>query len=74
MTKSLEAILEKVSRLLARRLDEIASLLEQLVDLDDSAVPRLSDQDWAEVDRRQTAKARYATEDEINAFFRERLA
>jgi hypothetical protein len=74
MTKSLEAILEKVSRLPARRQDEIASLLEQLVDLGDGAAPRLSHQDWAEVDRRQTAKARYATDVEINAFFRKSLA
>ncbi|WP_164919468.1 hypothetical protein [Hansschlegelia zhihuaiae] len=74
MTKSLDAILDKVSRLPAVRQDEIARLLEKLVDFGDGDGSRLSASDWAEVDRRLSADVRYASDEDVAAFFREALS
>lgn len=73
MTKALDAIFEKVSRLPEARQDDIAGVLERLVEMDDASSP-LSIDDWAEIDRRLASPPRYASDAEVEAFFRSALA
>lgn len=73
MTKTLDDVLEKVSRLTPNRQDEVARLLDRLVDLEPSVATRVTAQDWAEVDRRLAAPARYASDEQVEAFFRKAI-
>lgn len=73
MTKSLDQVLEKVSRLPPERQDEIAAMLARLVDFDAASADRLTPAEWAEVDRRTAAPARYASDEQVEAFFRRAL-
>lgn len=73
MTKTLDDVLEKVGRLAPNRQDEVARLLDRLVDLEPSIARRLTAEDWSELDRRLSAPARYASDERVEAFFRKAL-
>lgn len=68
MTKALAAVLDRLNSLPDDRQDEIAELLERAVTQNASA--KLAESDWAEIDRRLAGRAHFASDDEVEAFFR----
>lgn len=74
MTKALEAVLERVIQLPDDRQDEIAGALARLVEIDVGPSSGLSAAHWAEIDRRLAREPKYASEEEVEAFFRASLS
>ncbi|MEQ8666118.1 MAG: hypothetical protein RIC16_10355 [Rhodospirillales bacterium] len=68
MTKLLDQAIEKARALSASRQDDAAMVLLSMLEQDDPTSPRLTDEQVAEVRRRQELR-RYATDDEVSAFF-----
>jgi hypothetical protein len=69
MTKRLRDPIKRVEELPEARQDEIADLLLDLAGRDD-AKATLSDEQWAEISRRMAEPREYASEAEVEAFFR----
>ncbi len=68
MTKLLESAIEKARRLPADRQDIAAECLLSVVAQGDDDAPQLSREQVEEI-RRRLADRRYATDDEVAAFF-----
>jgi hypothetical protein len=71
MTKLLNEVFETLSAMPHDRQDEVARMLLDLVEQDQSRL-RLSDDQRAEVEKRLKAPAEYASDEEVEAFFRKR--
>jgi hypothetical protein len=71
MTKLLNKVFETLSAMPHDRQDEVARMLLDLVEQDQSRL-RLSDDQRAEVEKRLKAPAEYASDEEVEAFFRKR--
>ena len=69
MTKLLEDAIEKARRLPVNRQDEAARVLLSVVEQDGPESPQLTEEQAAEV-RRRLDNRDYATDEEVNAFFR----
>lgn len=69
MTKLLEKAIEQARMLPADRQDVAAEILLSVVEQDASDAPRLTDEQVAEVRRRQLDRT-YASDEEVAAFFR----
>ncbi|MDR4305262.1 hypothetical protein IHQ68_01310 [Chelatococcus sambhunathii] len=70
MTKALDAVLERIGRLPDHRQDEIASMIERIIDLEDGAARGLSSDHWLEIDRRLAGDRKFAKDEDVEAFFR----
>ena len=73
MTERLEEAIAKVRKLPRDRQDEAAALLLSMVE-EDSGAPRLTPQQVAEVERRLGRAPRYASHEEVRAFFQSKVA
>ena len=71
MTKLLDEAIAKVRRLPADRQDAAAEFLMTVAEQSDPASPRLTEDQAAEVRRRQASPG-YASEEQVAAFFRQR--
>lgn len=71
MTKLLNKAFETLSMMPHDRQDEVAKMLLDLAEQDQSHL-RLSDSQRAEVEQRLSAPADYASDEDIEAFFRKR--
>lgn len=69
MTKRLRAAIEKLKTLPAERQDEIAEIIFHMAEAD-ADDPLFSDEQWEEVRRRMAAPRDYASDQDVEAFFR----
>lgn len=69
MTKRLKEAMKRVQALPEARQDEIADMLLDLAGRD-GAPATLSETQWAEIRRRMSAPREYASDAEVEAFFR----
>ena len=69
MTKRLREAMKRVEALPDARQDEIADLLLDLTGRDGASVA-LSEEQWAEIRRRMAEPREYASDAEVEAFFR----